>query len=121
MIANYFYPAMKENKNPHAGESACTALQCSTKPTQRALVGVDDSDIRQLNSGVLKRSGCHVDAAEDGDAEKKMLHAASHAPESYDLLIADRDLPGLSNLCPVKKPRAARMALPVNTAIGTLA
>jgi DNA-binding response OmpR family regulator len=83
-------------------------------------VADDDSDLRRLNAGVLKPSGCHVDTAEDGDAYGKVLHAASHAPDSYDLLTADRDMLGLSGLCLVKKLRAAHMALPVNTATGTL-
>ena len=61
-----------------------------------------------------------VDTAEDGMAGWKALHAVRHAPESYALLITDHEMPGLSGLALVKKARAARMALPVIMATGTL-
>ena len=80
----------------------------------------DDPDIRCFNAEVLESSGYHVDTAEDGLAGWKALHASCHAPESYALLITDHDMPGLSGLALVKKARAARMALPVIMATGTL-
>ena len=107
------YLAMKENKISPAGESASTPLQSQTNPPRHILVVDDDSDIRRLNAEVLKRSGCHVDTAKDGEAGGRVLHAVSHAPDSYDLLITAPDMPGLSGLYLVKKLRAARMALPV--------
>ena len=94
--------------------------QNQTNPPRRILVADDASDLRRLNAGTLKRSGCHVDTAEDGNADGKVLHAVSYSPDSYDLLTADCGLPGLSGLCLVKKPRAAHMALPVITATGRL-
>jgi DNA-binding response OmpR family regulator len=78
---------------------------------QRILVADDDSEIRRLNAEVPKRAGCHLATAENGDADVKVLRAASYAPDSYDLLMTDRDLPGMSVLYLVKKPRAAHMAL----------
>jgi DNA-binding response OmpR family regulator len=80
----------------------------------------DEPDIRRLNAEVLESSGYHVDTAEDGLAGWKALHAVRHAPESYALLITDHDMPGLSGLALVKKLRAARIALPVIMATGTL-
>ncbi len=61
-----------------------------------------------------------MDTAEDCKAGWEALHATRHAPESYALLITDHDMPGLSGLALVKKLRAARMALPVIMATGTL-
>ena len=93
---------MKARTISNAGKQCCAPLQCSTKPPQHLLGADDDSDIRRLNAEEPKRGGCHVDTAKDGDADRKVLHAASHAPDSYDFLTADRDMPGLSGLCLVK-------------------
>ena len=103
-----------------AGEPAGAALQGERNPPHRILVVEDEPDIRRLNAEVLKSSGYEVDTAEDGMAGWKALHAARHAPESYALLITDHDMPGLTGLALVKKLRAARMALPVIMATGTL-
>ncbi len=80
---------------------------------RRILVVDDDADIRQFYFRVLIRHGYQVDAAEDGQAGWRALHAVRHAPESYDLLITDHSMPKLSGVELVKKLRAARMALPV--------
>ena len=108
-------------KNVVPTEKADSAsTQSQTNLALRILVVDDDSDIRLLNAEVLKRSGYEVDTAEDGEAGWKALHAVSYAPDSYDLLITDNDMPGLSGLDLVKKLRAARMELPVIMATGTL-
>ena len=104
---------MKKNIISQAGESACVPLQSQTNPSQHILVVDDDRDLRRLNAEVLKRSGSPVDTAEDGAAGGKGLHAVSHAPDSYDLLITAPDMPGLSDPYLVKQLRAARMAPPV--------
>jgi DNA-binding response OmpR family regulator len=80
----------------------------------------DDSDIPCINVDVLNISGYKVDAAEDREAGWKALHAVSHAPDSYDLLITDHYMPKLSGLDLLKKLRAARMVLPVIIATGIL-
>jgi DNA-binding response OmpR family regulator len=90
------------------------------QPPRRILVVEDEPDIRRLNAEVLECSGYKVDTAEDGMAGWRVLHAVSHAPGSYDLLITDHDMPGLTGLALVKKVRAARMALPVIMATGAL-
>jgi PleD family two-component response regulator len=108
-----FYLVMKKNIISQAGESACVPLQSQTNPPQHILVVDDARDLRRLNAGVLKRSGCPVDTAEDGEAGGKVLHAVSHASDSYDLLITAPDMPGLSDPYLVKQLRAARMAPPV--------
>ena len=112
---------MKGNGIPQTAEPAGAALQCQPGLLHRILVVDDDGDLRRLNAEVLIRFGYHVDTAEDGLAGWKALHAARHAPESYALLITDHDMPGLSGLALVKKARAARLALPVIMATGTLA
>jgi len=112
--------ALKVSKIPQIAEPASTPVQCRTSPPRRILVVDDEPDIRRLNAEVLESSGYHVDTAEDGKAGWDALHATRHAPESYALLITDHDMPGLSGLALVKKLRAARMALPVIMATGTL-
>jgi DNA-binding response OmpR family regulator len=69
---------------------------------------------------VLARSGYHVDTAEDGKAGWEALHAVRHAPENYDLLITDHNMPGLTGLALIKKLRDASMPLPVIMATGAL-
>src|ERR1035438_2340797 len=111
---------MKDNNILPVAEPAGATVQCQTSPPCRILVVDDEPDIRRLNAEVLESSGYHVDTAEDGMAGWKALHAVRHAPESYALLITGHDMPGLSGLALVKKLRAARMALPVIVATGTL-
>jgi two-component system chemotaxis response regulator CheY len=111
---------LKDEKKPQTGELAGVPVQCRPSPTRRILVVENEPDIRRLNAEVLESSGYEVVTAEDGLAGWKVLHAARHAPESYALLITDHDMPGLSGLALVKKARAARMALPVILATGTL-
>jgi two-component system cell cycle sensor histidine kinase/response regulator CckA len=111
---------MTDKITTQAGKPAGAALQCQTSPPRRILVVDDEPDIRRLNAEVLESSGYHVDTAEDGIAGWKALHAVRHAPESYALLITDHDMPGLTGLALVKKLHAARMALPVIIATGTL-
>jgi DNA-binding response OmpR family regulator len=111
---------MKDNKISQVVEVAGAPVQCQTNPPRRILVVDDEPDIRRLNAEVLKDSGYHVDTAEDGIEGWKALHAVRHSPESYALLITDHDMPGLSGLALVKKLRAARIALPVIMATGTL-
>jgi len=49
----------------------------------------DEPNIRQLNTGVLIKSGYDVDAAEDGAAAWEALNA-----DSYDLMITTTKCPG---------------------------
>jgi DNA-binding response OmpR family regulator len=102
------------------GESVSAPVQLQACPPRRILVVEDEPDIRSLNAEVLKNSGYLVDTAEDGKAGWEALHATRHSPESYALLITDHDMPGLTGMALIKKVRAARMALPVILATGTL-
>jgi DNA-binding response OmpR family regulator len=95
-------------------------LQCQAKMAHRILVVEDEPDIRRINAVILHRAGYHVDTAVDGLAGWKALQAVRHAPENYDLLITDHDMPGLTGLALVKKLRDAHMALPIIMATGEL-
>ncbi len=111
---------MNENKMSPAGEVAGASFQREPNPPHRILVVDDEPDLRRLNAKVLESSGYKVDTATDGQAGWEALRAARHAPESYALLITDHNMPGLTGLALIKRLRAARMALPVIMATGTL-
>jgi DNA-binding response OmpR family regulator len=90
-------------------------------PPPRILLIEDDTAIRQLCLELLIGSGYQVDTAEDGEAGLKVLHAASHDPDSYDLLITDNNMPKLSGVGLIKKLRSERTPLPpVILASGTI-
>jgi DNA-binding response OmpR family regulator len=106
---------MKANQTLTAWEEAIAHLQPQTNAPHRILVVEDDSDIRQLSTEVLIRSGYQVDTAEDGAAGWEALHG-----NHYDLLITDNNMPKVSGVELVKKVRSARMALPVILASGAM-
>jgi len=106
---------MNEIKIPGAEDRSRIAFQPPISPTRRILVVEDDRIIRRLNAEVLMYSGYHVDAAEDGAAAWDTLQR-----NNYDLLLTDNDMPKVTGVELLKKLRAARMALPVIMATGTL-
>jgi DNA-binding response OmpR family regulator len=75
----------------------------------------DDISLRRLNTQMLSRSGYEVDGAADGAIAWQAL-----STDSYDLLVTAYDTPKLTGVELVRKVRAARMALPVVMATGTL-
>ena len=101
-------------------ELARVPVQCQPDSLRRILVVEDEPEIRRLNAVVLKDSGYEVDTADDGMTGWYALHATCQAPNSYDLLITDYKMPGLTGLDLVERLRAAHMALPVIMASGTL-
>jgi len=114
-LTAYDYRAMKGNESSHTREPASTSLQSQTNPPDHILVAEDDVFFRRLNTQVLLRSGYEVDATADGAAAWQALNT-----DAYDLLITDNKMPKLSGVELLKKLRAARMALPVIMATGTL-
>jgi two-component system chemotaxis response regulator CheY len=98
-----------------AGESATAQLQCPPNLRQRILVVEDDVDIRRLNTAVLIRAGYLVDAAKDGTLAWDALQLVN-----YDLMITDNNMPEVNGVELLKRIHAARMALPVIMATGTL-
>jgi DNA-binding response OmpR family regulator len=99
---------MGKIKISRAGLSGNFSLQCHTHPPYRILVVHDDADLRWLNSEGLRQHGYEVGTATDGDAGWLELQT-----NSYNLLITENDLPGLSGVGLVKKLRSANMPLPV--------
>ena len=106
---------MNKPLNIRGAKAAAAPVPGATSRPQRILVVDDDPDIRQLGTEVLIRHGYQVDAAEDNTAGWKAIQA-----HTYDLLITDLDMPGLSGLKLVKKLHAVRLALPVILASGTM-
>ena len=106
---------MNENKISQTGERDSAPPQCLPNPRQRILVVDDEPDIRRLSTEVLIHSGYHVDAAADGATAWEALQT-----KAFNLLITDHNIPKVSGVELLKKLRAARVALPVIMATGTL-
>lgn len=68
---------------------------------KRILLIEDETDIRELVVLHLKREGYEVDSAEDGEAGMRFV-----ANSSYDLVVLDWMLPGISGLDLCKRLRA---------------
>lgn len=104
--------------NPLPPKHPVTAIDRLSSPmlgTQRRRILVVDDDVyvRELNAGVLIRSGYHVDTAVDGVDAWRALH-----DEHYDLLITDEQMPWVTGLELIQKLRAEAMLLPVILASG---
>jgi len=98
------------------GEStAGFPLQCEMNPPFRILVVNDDADILRLNVQALRHHGYEVGIAEDGYAGWLELQT-----NSYNLMITENELPGMSGVGLIKKLRLANMPLPVIIAIETM-
>jgi CheY-like chemotaxis protein len=95
--------------------SVITSLQHGPHSARRILVADDEQAMRLINTAVLTQVGYKVDAAEDGDAAWQALTA-----NDYDLLITDHSMPKVSGVDLLRKLHAARMALPVIMATGTV-
>jgi two-component system, NtrC family, response regulator PilR len=76
-------------------------MQTKAKVPGRILVIDDEVSVRQLLERVLTRAGHHVELAEDGENA-----LAKIAKEKYDLLVIDKNLPGLGGLEILKLVRA---------------
>ncbi len=109
------YRPMTAMRASNVKDSDLTLIQPKPPLTQRILVADDEPDVRIMNSIVLIHHGYHVDVAEDGAAAWEAL-----ANSGYDLLITDNKMPRVSGLELLQKLRAARMALPVIMATGTM-
>jgi len=84
-------------------------------PPCRILLVDDDIYIRELYAEVLTRSGYGVDIAKDGADAWTALNNTS-----YDLLITDHKMPGMTGLELIKKLRSENMTLPVILASATV-
>jgi len=103
------HPTTRLETNPDPLDYPVEALS----PRPRILVVDDDVYVRELNAGVLIRSGYHVDTAANGKDAWRALHE-----ENYDLLITDEQMPWVTGLELIQKLRAEAMLLPVILASG---
>jgi len=92
--------------------SSVTPVRLSA-PRSRILMVDDDLYARELNAGVLIRSGYHVDTVADGVDAWRALH-----DDRYDLLITDEQMPWVTGLELIQKLRDEAMLLPVILASG---
>ncbi len=76
-------------------------MQTKAQVPGRILVIDDEVSVRQLLERVLMRAGHQVDLAEDGEQALARL-----AGQKYDLLVVDKNLPGLGGLELLKIVRA---------------
>ncbi len=106
---------MSESPAQPGREFDSVPRQLESNPPHRILVVDDDDSLRQLNMEVLSQNGYAVEAAADGDIAWVTLQE-----NNYDLLITDQKMPRVSGVELLKKLRAARMALPVIMATGTV-
>jgi DNA-binding NtrC family response regulator len=83
----------------------------------RLLVVDDEEPQREMLAGILGRAGFEVVTAKDGQAAVDRLEA-----ESFDLLLTDQKMPGMSGLDLLERARAQHPRLPVvlMTAYGTV-
>jgi DNA-binding response OmpR family regulator len=105
---------MEQTPNP-AAAPILSADEHEPNSRPRILVVDDEPELRRLNTEILRHSGYHVDAAEDGAAAWSALQF-----NRYDLLVTDNDMPKISGVELLKKVHATKMALPVIMATGTI-
>lgn len=86
---------------------------------RRILVVEDEAGLRQIYVKTLVRHGYQVETKEDGEAGWNALRAGSRLA-SYDLLIADNEMPKLSGVELIQRLRSAQIKLPVILASGAL-
>jgi CheY-like chemotaxis protein len=81
----------------------------------RILLVEDDSTVLQFSTMVLARGGYQVTGVEGGEAAWEAIQSAS-----YDLLVTDSQMPGMSGLELVSKLRSAQIGLPIIMASGRI-
>jgi DNA-binding NtrC family response regulator len=84
-----------------------------TSPAHRILLVEDESAILQFSTEVLVRGGYQVTAVEGCEAAWEAIQSAS-----YELLVTDNKMPGMSGLELVSKLRSAQIGLPIIVASG---
>ena len=85
----------------------------NTRAAHRILLVEDESTVLQFSTTVLVRGGYQVTAVEDCEAAWEAIQSAS-----YDLLVTDNQMPGMSGLELVSKLRSAQIGLPIIVASG---
>jgi CheY-like chemotaxis protein len=85
----------------------------NTRAAHRILLVEDESTVLQFSTAVLVRGGYHVTAVEDCESAWEAIQSAS-----FDLLVTDNQMPGMSGLELVSKLRSAQFGLPIIVASG---
>ena len=88
-----------------------SAAKASAAP--RILLVEDEGAILEFSTAVLVRGGYQVTAVEGCEAAWEAIQSAS-----YDLLVMDNQMPGMSGLELVSKLRSAQIGLPIIVASG---
>ena len=109
-----------QNYNPHGIAPAINSYTPSVmrrqmNSRQRILVVDDDADICRLHSEVLRYSGYDVDVVENGFAAWNALQS-----QSYDLIITDNNMPGITGVDLIKRLKESNIGTPVIMATGTV-
>jgi len=99
----------------HVEDSAITPLEPEPYPVYRILVVDDEPQIRKLISAILMRFGYTVVAAGDGAEAWQALTFGS-----FDLVVTDNQMPGVSGVELLRKMRDAGRNLPVVMATGVI-
>ena len=105
-----FFAPTPQTANP---EVAGAPSRKPARLAHRILLVEDDCTILQFSVLVLVRAGYQVGAVEGTQAAWEALQA-----RSYDLLITDNQMPGLSGIDLVSELRSAQLGLPVVVASG---
>jgi EAL domain-containing protein (putative c-di-GMP-specific phosphodiesterase class I) len=74
----------------------------------RVLVADDDDALRRVHARALTKAGYHVESAEDGLAAERAL-----ARGSFDVILSDIDMPGLTGLALLERVRGHDLDVPV--------
>jgi CheY-like chemotaxis protein len=100
---------------PHAATPppAAAASPAPARFAHRILLVEDESAILEFNTLVLMGGGYQVTAVEGCEAAWAAIQS-----DSYDLLVTDNQMPGMSGLELVSKLRSAQIGLPIIVASG---
>ena len=102
---------------PTPRRAASTAAEAPNlrpgRPTPRILLVEDEMAILEFNTMVLVRAGYRVTGVEGCEAAWEAIQSAS-----YDLLVTDNRMPGMSGLELISKLRSAQIGLPIILASG---
>ena len=100
---------------PHAARPplATTASPAPARFAHHILLVEDESTVLQFSTTVLVRGGYQVTAVEDCETAWEAIQSAS-----YDLLVTDNQMPGMSGLELASKLRSAQIGLPIIVASG---
>ena len=92
---------------------ATTASPAPARFAHHILLVEDESAVLQFSTTVLARGGYQVTAVEDCETAWEAIQSAS-----YDLLVTDNQMPGMSGLELASKLRSAQIGLPIIVASG---